>query len=78
MVPPNKGELLSIKLLIDFCLHPLGGLCARVVGWCEAGEGVGDGEVVRVGVPLPGQVAAHLVEGEVGVQVQDEHGGGGH
>ena len=60
MVPPNKGELLSIKLLIDLGLHPLGGLCAGVVGGGEAGEGVGDCQVVRVGVPLAGQVPTHL------------------
>ena len=78
MVPPNKSELLPIKLLVDFCLHPLGSLCARVLGGCEAGEGVGDGQVVRVGVPLASQVSAHLLQGEVGVQVKDEHGRGGH
>ena len=78
MIPTDKSELLSVKFLVDLRFYPLRSLGACVVGGVEAGEGVRDGEVVRVGVPLAGQVAAHLIQGEVGVQVKDEHGRGGH
>ena len=78
MIPSDKGELLSVKFLVDLRFYPLRSLGACVVGGGEAGEGVRDGEVVRVGVPLARQVAAHLLERQVGVQVQDQHGGGRH
>ena len=78
MIPSDKGELLSVKFFVDLRFYPLRSLGACVVGGVEAGEGVCDGKVVRVGVPLAGEVAAHLLERQVGVQVQDQHGGGGH
>ena len=78
MIPSDKGELLSVKFLVDLRFYPLRSLGACVVGGVEAGEGVRDGQVVRVGVPLAGQVATHLLERQVGVQVQDQHGGGRH
>ena len=78
MIPSDKSELLSVKFLVDLRFYPLRSLGACVVGGGETGEGVRDGEVVRVGVPLARQVAAHLLERQVGVQVEDQHGGGRH
>ena len=76
MIPSDKSELLSVKFLVDLRFDPLRSLGACVVGGGEAGEGVRDGEVVRVGVPLACEVAAHLLQRQVGVEVQDQHGGG--
>ena len=78
MVPAHQSQVVPVQLVVDLGLHPLGfsrpPQAGRPVD--EAGEGVGDGEVVRVGVPLAGQVAADVLVRQVGVEVEDEHGRG--
>ena len=78
VVPAHQSQVVPVQLVVDLGLHPLGlsrpPQAGRPVD--EAGEGVGDGEVVRVGVPLAGQVAADVLVRQVGVEVEDEHGRG--
>ena len=45
VVPTNQAEVLPVQLLVDTGLQPLGGGSPRLVGWEEAGEGGGDGQV---------------------------------
>ena len=78
MIPANQAQMFPVQLLVYRRLQSLGGLGVGLAGLEEAGEGGGDGQVVRVGVPVAGQVAAHLTLGQVGVKVQHQHGRGRH
>ena len=51
VIPAHQGQIPPVQLLVDARLDPLGLLRPDLIPVDQAGEGVGDGQVVVVRVP---------------------------
>ena len=55
-VPPHHGQVLAIDGVVDLCLAGLG--LGGVLGVAQTRVGVGDGQIVRVQVPVSRKIPA--------------------